>query len=62
MHTYCKPIHQLHGTGSSMLAVSCGSKGMVSCVPTTGCAQKPWGDLQAMHTMWVQVVIIIKTS
>ena len=45
MRTHCKPIHQLHGTGSLMLAVSCGLKGMVGCVPTTGCVQKPWGGL-----------------
>ena len=45
MHTYCKPIYQLHGTGSSMLAISCGSKGMVGCMPTTGCTQKLWGGL-----------------
>jgi len=28
-----------------MPAVSCGSKGMVSCMPTTGHVQKPWGGL-----------------
>jgi len=38
-------IYQLHGTGSSMLAISCGLKGMVGCVPTTGCTQKLWGGL-----------------
>jgi len=43
--THCKPIHRLHGTGSSMPAVSCELKGMVGCVPTTGCAQKLWGGL-----------------
>jgi len=37
-HTHCKPIYQLHGTGSSMPAISCGSKGIVGCMPTTGCA------------------------
>ena len=43
--THCKLIHWLHGTGSSMPAVSCGSKGVVGCMPTTGCVQKLWEGL-----------------
>jgi len=39
----------------------CGSKGMVGRVLTTGCMQKPWGDMQVMQAIWVQAVIV-KTS
>ena len=39
----------------------CGLRGMVSCVLTIGCDQKPWGDMRVMHVMCVQVVVV-KTS
>jgi len=39
----------------------CGSRGVVGCVPTTGCVQKLWGDMQVMHVMCIQAVVI-KTS
>ena len=65
MGTHCKPIHQLHGTGSSMPAVSLWFEGHgQSRADHRPCAEAVGGggDMQVMHTMSVQAVVVVETS
>ena len=62
MWTYWKPIYWLHSTGSSMLVVplwveGCGQS-HANHRPHT---EAMGGHAQVMHTMWVQVVVVVKT-
>ena len=66
MRTHCKPIHRLHGTGSSMPAVSLWVEGRGRSradhsprAETMG--GRGEGHARVMHAMWVEAVIV-KTS
>jgi len=60
--THWEPIYQLHGTGSSMPAVSLWVEGHGRLRANhRPCAEAVGGHAWVMHAMWVQVVIVVKT-
>jgi len=61
--TYWEPIYRLHGTGSSMPAVPPWVEGRGrSCANHRPCAEAMGGHAWVMHAIWVQVVVVVKTS